>query len=181
MVVDIQGDDVYTDLQIHTLAGTDYGDGNLGVGWRSSQRPNTTPIVSDLACCASPSRRRRRASKNSRRSTAMPPRMTPPHLCQRRRSQRGSGGCDGVSAVGCGRARQLAPGRELQPAARGREGAALPLVDRRCSGQGESDQRPPVGALRCARARGESSTRLWRRRSCTTGTGRARRGGGPKS
>ena len=33
MVVDIQGcDDVYTDPQIHTLAGTDYGDGNLGVG-----------------------------------------------------------------------------------------------------------------------------------------------------
>ena len=33
MVVDIQGcDDVYTDPQIHTQVGTDYGDGNLGVG-----------------------------------------------------------------------------------------------------------------------------------------------------
>ena len=33
MVVDIQGvDDVYTDPQIHTQLGTDYGDGNLGVG-----------------------------------------------------------------------------------------------------------------------------------------------------
>ena len=33
MVVDIQGcDDVYTDPQIHTQLGSDYGDGNLGVG-----------------------------------------------------------------------------------------------------------------------------------------------------
>lgn len=33
MVVDIQGcDDVYTDPQIHTSDGTDYGEGNLGVG-----------------------------------------------------------------------------------------------------------------------------------------------------
>ena len=33
MVVDIQGvDDVYTDPQIHTLSGKDYGEGNLGVG-----------------------------------------------------------------------------------------------------------------------------------------------------
>ena len=33
MVVDIQGcDDVYTDPQIHTLQGSDFGDGNLGVG-----------------------------------------------------------------------------------------------------------------------------------------------------
>ena len=33
MVVDIQGcDDVYTDPQIHTLEGTEYGEGNLGVG-----------------------------------------------------------------------------------------------------------------------------------------------------
>ena len=33
MIVDIQGvDDVYTDPQIHTIGGTEYGDGNLSVG-----------------------------------------------------------------------------------------------------------------------------------------------------
>ena len=33
MIIDIQGvDDVYTDPQIHTVGGAEYGDGNLGVG-----------------------------------------------------------------------------------------------------------------------------------------------------
>lgn len=36
IVVDIQGcGDLYTDPQIHTLQGTEYGDGNLGVKVRA--------------------------------------------------------------------------------------------------------------------------------------------------